>query len=381
VEVGGVTVEKATLHNEEDILRKDLREGDMVVIQRAGDVIPQVVAPLTDLRTGSEAPFHMPENCPSCGTPVVRMPGEVAVRCPNPDCPAKRAEAIKHFVSKGAMDIDGVGDKLVERLLDLGMIRDAADLYRVMAEELADLERLGQRSAENITGAIDASKSRPFARVLWALGIPHVGGENAELLARRFRSMTALREASSEAMSETPGIGPVIAESVWNFFRDPRNADLVDRLATAGVTMELPPEADGDPAGGAAGPLAGKTLVLTGTLPRLSRQQATDIIVAAGGKVSGSVSGKTDYVVAGGEPSRTPLLRPGGRCAAPCGAYAAAGGASRPPAPPGRASWAAPSRTAGTRSVRAWLRPRWLPPNAGPADGHPGPSPYARRAA
>jgi DNA ligase (NAD+) len=299
VEVGGVTVEKATLHNEEDILRKDLREGDMVVIQRAGDVIPQVVAPLTDLRTGSEAPFHMPENCPSCGTPVVRMPGEVAVRCPNPDCPAKRAEAIKHFVSKGAMDIDGVGDKLVERLLDLGMIRDAADLYRVMAEELADLERLGQRSAENITGAIDASKSRPFARVLWALGIPHVGGENAELLARRFRSMTALREASSEAMSETPGIGPVIAESVWNFFRDPRNADLVDRLATAGVTMELPPEADGDPAGGAAGPLAGKTLVLTGTLPRLSRQQATDIIVAAGGKVSGSVSGKTDYVVAG----------------------------------------------------------------------------------
>ena len=299
VEVGGVTVEKATLHNEDDIRRKDLREGDVVIIQRAGDVIPQVVAPLTDLRTGDEQPFHMPADCPSCGTPVVRTPGEVAVRCPNPDCPAKRAEAIKHFVSKGAMDIDGVGDKLVERLLDLGMIRDAADLYRVMAEELADLERLGQRSAENITGAIDASKSRPFARVLWALGIPHVGGENAELLARRFRSMTALREASSEAMSETPGIGPVIAESVWNFFRDPRNADLVDRLATAGVTMELPPEADGDPAGGAAGPLAGKTLVLTGTLPRLSRQQATDIIVAAGGKVSGSVSGKTDYVVAG----------------------------------------------------------------------------------
>jgi DNA ligase (NAD+) len=301
VEVGGVTVEKATLHNEDDIRRKDLREGDVVIIQRAGDVIPQVVAPLTDLRTGDEQPFHMPENCPSCGTAVVRTPGEVAVRCPNPDCPAKRAEAIKHFVSKGAMDIDGVGDKLVERLLELGMIRDAAGLYDLTPEELAALERLGQKSAENITGAIQASKTRPFARVLWALGIPHVGGENAELLVRRFRSMAALREATPEAISDTPGIGPVIAESVWNFFRDPRNSDLVDRLAAAGVTMEMPePQGgEGEGAGRAAGPLAGKTLVLTGTLPTLSRQQATDLITAAGGKVAGSVSPKTDYVVVG----------------------------------------------------------------------------------
>jgi DNA ligase (NAD+) len=299
VEVGGVTVEKATLHNEEDIQRKDLREGDMVIIQRAGDVIPQVVAPLTDLRSGAEVPFHMPEHCPSCGTAVVRTPGEVAVRCPNPDCPAKRAEAVKHFVSRGAMDIDGVGDKLVERLLELEMIRDAADLYRLEAQALAGLERLGQKSAENITGAIEASKARPFARVLWALGIPHVGGENAELLARRFRNMAALRDASQEAISETPGIGPIIAESVRGFFRDPRNTDLVDRLAAAGVTMELPPESAAAAAAAAAGPLAGKTLVLTGTLPTLSRQQATDLIVAAGGKVSGSVSSKTDYVVVG----------------------------------------------------------------------------------
>ncbi len=221
------------------------------------------------------------------------------MRCPNPDCPAKRAEAIKHFVSRGAMDIDGVGDKLVERLLEVGMIRDAADLYDLKAEDLASLERLGEKSAENITGAIAASKARPFARVLWALGIQHVGGENADLLARSFRSMAALREASVEEISETPGIGPVIAESVVDFFQDPRNTDLVDRLADAGVTMELPEADTGEGAGRAAGPLAGKSLVLTGTLPSLSRQQATDLIVAAGGKVSGSVSAKTDYVVVG----------------------------------------------------------------------------------
>jgi DNA ligase (NAD+) len=304
VEVGGVTVEKATLHNEDDIRRKDLREGDIVIIQRAGDVIPQVVAPLTDLRTGEEEPFHMPERCPSCGTPVVRTPGEVAVRCPNPDCPAKRAEAIKHFVSKGAMDIDGVGDKVVERLLELGMILDAADLYGLEADGLAELERLGAKSAENIVNAIQASKTRPFSRVLWALGIPHVGGENAELLARRFHSMAALREASQEDISETPGVGPVIAESVWTFFRDPRNVGLVDRLAATGVTMELPAEevrGGSEGAGRAAGPLAGKTLVVTGTLPNLSRQEAIDLITAAGGRVPGSVSAKTDYVVVGEE--------------------------------------------------------------------------------
>jgi DNA ligase (NAD+) len=304
VEVGGVTVEKATLHNEEDIRRKDLREGDMVILQRAGDVIPQVVAPLTDLRTGEEQPFHMPDTCPSCGTPVVRTPGEVAVRCPNPDCPAKRAEAIKHFVSKGAMDIDGVGDKLVERLLESGMIRDPADLYRLEETELAALDRLGAKSAANIVNAVAASKSRPLSRVLWALGIPHVGGENAELLVRRFGSMAALREATREAIGETPGIGPVIADSVWTFFRDTRNADLVDRLTAAGVTMEAPAfDTTGrdEGAGRAAGPLAGKTLVLTGTLPTLSRQEATDLIVAAGGRVTGSVSAKTDYVVVGEE--------------------------------------------------------------------------------
>ena len=240
VEVGGVTVERATLHNEEDIRRKDLREGDMVIIQRAGDVIPQVVAPLTEFRTGDEQPFSMPEDCPSCGTPVVRVPGEVAVRCPNPDCPAKRVEAIKHFVSKGAMDIEGVGDKLVERLVALEMIADPADLYGLEAEQLAALERLGEKSAANIVAAIDGSRTRSLARVLWALGIQHVGGENADLLVRRFGSMAALREASVDEIAETPGIGPIIAQSVWEWFRDPRSEELVRKLEEAGVTMTAP---------------------------------------------------------------------------------------------------------------------------------------------
>jgi DNA ligase (NAD+) len=300
VEVGGVTVEKATLHNEEDIRRKDLREGDMVILQRAGDVIPQVVAPLTELRTGAEVPFSMPSACPACGTAVVRNAGEVAVRCPNPDCPGKLAEAIKHFVSKGAMDIDGVGDKLVERLLALGLIRDAADLYQLKAEQLAGLERLGEKSAANIIAAIAASKARPLARVLFALGILHVGGENAELLVRRFGSIEALRQTIAEEIGETPGIGPVIAGSVWEFFRDSRNLDVVRRLEQAGVTVVS--AAPGEGAATAGGPLSDKTFVLTGTLPSLSREMATDLIAAAGGRVTGSVSAKTDYVVVGDEP-------------------------------------------------------------------------------
>ena len=300
VEVGGVTVERATLHNEEDIKRKDLREGDIVILQRAGDVIPQVVAPLTDLRTGLEKPFRMPEECPSCGTHVVRLLGEVAVRCPNPDCPAKRSEAIKHFVSKAAMDIDGVGEKLVERLQELGFISDAADLYLLSAEGLAGLERLGDKSAAKVIAAIEASKSRPPARVLFALGIPHVGGENAELLIRRFGSVAALGQATAEEISETPGIGPVIAVSIHEYFGDPRSRDLVARLEASG--LKIVEVVETAVPGGATGPLAGKTFVLTGTLPSLSRQEATELIQSVGGRVADSVSAKTDYVVAGESP-------------------------------------------------------------------------------
>lgn len=301
VEVGGVTVERATLHNEEDIRRKDLREGDMVILQRAGDVIPQIVAPLTDLRTGAERPFRMPAECPSCGTPVVRAPGEVAVRCPNPECPAKRSEAVKHFVGKTAMDIDGVGDKLVDRLLELGLIQDPAGLYELTGERLAGLERLGEKSAANIVRAIRDSRERPPARVLFALGIPHVGVENAELLIGRFGSIVKLSEAPVEEIEETPGVGPVIAAAVWRYFRDPRNVDLLSRLQAAGLKISEPaaPEARGGPP---SGPLAGKSLVLTGTLPSLSRDAATAMIRAAGGRVSTSVSAKTDYVVVGDDP-------------------------------------------------------------------------------
>jgi DNA ligase (NAD+) len=302
VEVGGVTVERATLHNEDDIRRKDLREGDMVVLQRAGDVIPQVVGPLTDLRTGAERPFSMPNECPVCGTPVARKLGEVAVRCPNPDCPGKLAEAVKHFVSKGAMDIEGVGDKLVDRLLALGLIRDAADLYRLEADQLAGLERLGDKSAANIIAAIEASRRRPLGRVLLALGIPHVGAENAELLVRRFGSVASLREASQQEIADTPGIGPIIAESIWEFLRDPRSQDLIARLDAAGLSMAAPAKGEGARVEGTGGPLSGQTFVLTGTLPNISREAATESIVAAGGRVGGSVSAKTDYVVVGEAP-------------------------------------------------------------------------------
>jgi DNA ligase (NAD+) len=297
VEVGGVTVERATLHNEEDIRRKDLREGDIVILQRAGDVIPQIVAPLTDLRTGDEKPFRMPDHCPSCGTSVVRVPGEVAVRCPNPDCPAKRSEAIKHFVSKGAMDIDGAGDKLVDRLLELGLISDAADLYLLDVDRLAGLERLGAKSAAKVVGAIRASKERSPARVLWALGIPHVGAENADILMRHFGSIYALSQASTEEISDTPGIGSVIAAGVREYFADPRNQDLMDRLETAGLMISV-----GEEPSTTAAETGAKTFVITGTLPSLTRQQATELIQQAGGRVTDSVSSKTDYVVAGESP-------------------------------------------------------------------------------
>jgi DNA ligase (NAD+) len=211
------------------------------------------------------------------------------------------AETVKHFVSKGAMDIDGVGDKLVDRLLSLGLIRDVADMYSLRVEQLAGLERLGDKSAANIIGAIEASKRRPLSRVLFALGILYVGGENAELLVRRFGTLRALREAPAEEIGDTPGIGPVIARSVWEFFRDPRNLETVRRLEEAGVTVSAPPSAEGGGIGAADGPLSGKTLVLTGTLPTMSRQEAADRIVAAGGRVSSSVSAKTDYVVVGEE--------------------------------------------------------------------------------
>ncbi|MHB8870398.1 MAG: NAD-dependent DNA ligase LigA [Thermoleophilia bacterium] len=300
VVVGGVTVSQATLHNEDDIRRKDLRVGDTVVVQRAGDVIPQVVSPLTDLRTGHEREFTMPHQCPSCHTPVVRAPGEVAVRCPNPDCPAKAVEVLKHFVSRGAMDIEGIGDKLSQRFFELGLVRDAADLYRLTADDLLPLEGFKERAVQNVLEAIEVSKTRPFSRVVFALGIPHVGGQTAELLVGRFPSMEALRTAEAEEIAAVEGVGPVIAESVHSFLRDPRVGDLVERLADAGVRMARETHAGDRHSGG--GPLQDKAFVLTGTLPRLSREEATALIEEAGGRVVGSVSTKTDFVVVGDSP-------------------------------------------------------------------------------
>ncbi|MBI5869516.1 MAG: NAD-dependent DNA ligase LigA [Actinobacteria bacterium] len=311
VEVGGVTVSQATLHNEEDINRKDIREGDWVVIQRAGDVIPQVVGPVIQKRTGEEREFHLPDLCPSCGSHTVRPEGEVVVRCPNKSCPSQIVESIKHFVSKGAMDIDGVGERLVERLYGLGLIENMADLYSLNEEELIGLEtsssvnqqgttvshRLQEKSVANIFTALGDSRGRPFHRVLFALGIRHVGSINAQLLASNFRNIDALMSATPDEISQVEGIGPVIAEAVRDYFAEPHNIETVQRLRQAGLQFEVAAGEESAPK-----PLAGKTFVLTGTLASLGRAEAKEKIEALGGKVSGSVGKGTDYVVAGENP-------------------------------------------------------------------------------
>jgi DNA ligase (NAD+) len=298
VVVGGVVVKLATLHNEDDILRKDIRIGDHVVIQRAGDVIPQVVGPLTARRDGTEKVFAMPANCPACNTPVERVEGEVRHRCPNPNCPSRGLEALRHFVSRGALDVDGVGEKLVARFWELGLVRRPSELYRLTVDDLLPLEGFQRTSAENAIASIDSSRRRSFARVLFGLGIPHVGFVTAEAIARQIGSMDALRTAGVQEIEAVEGVGPIIADAVAAWFADPDHAALVDELRDAGLTMETP-EDERTPA---AGPLVGQSFVLTGTLARRSRDEAAEEIVARGGKVTGSVSKKTSYVVAGEGP-------------------------------------------------------------------------------
>jgi DNA ligase (NAD+) len=298
VVVGGVVVKLATLHNEDDIRRKDIRIGDTVIVQRAGDVIPQVVGPLTATRDGSEREFFMPERCPACDQPVVREAGEAMHRCVNPNCPSRGLEAIKHFVSRGALDIDGVGEKLVGRLWELELVRRPPDLYRLTVENLLPLDGFAEISARNVIASIDASRSRPFPNVIFALGIPHVGYVTAELLAHRFRTMDALRTAGLEEIEEVEGVGPVIAEAVAAWFGDPDHAALVDDLTAAHVAMALAPGEGGEP----DGPLSGLTVVITGTLEAFSRTEAEEAVVARGGKVTSSVSKRTSYVVAGESP-------------------------------------------------------------------------------
>jgi len=298
VQVSGVTVKLATLHNEEDLRRKDVRDGDEVIVMRAGDVIPQVVSPTAKAqkRKGRSKPPGPPAKCPACGTPTVKPEEGVWTICPNrTGCPGQVFQAVKHFV--GAMDIDGLGEENVRRFLSEGLIESFADLYDLTVERLAELEGFAEISARNLVEAIEQSKHQPFHLVLYALGIPGIGYVNARNLARHFRSMDALAAADEEALNGVEGVGPIMAKTVHETLAEERTRELVERLRGYGLEME-----EEGPAPPAEGPLVGKTLVLTGTLPNLTRPEATARIEAAGGKVTGSVSKKTDYVVAGDDP-------------------------------------------------------------------------------
>lgn len=299
VQVAGVTVSRATLHNEDLIRQKDVRVGDYVVIQRAGDVIPEVVRVLQERRTGKEEVFRMPERCPVCGSKVLHQEDEVAVRCTGIACPAQLKELILHFVSREAMDVEGVGPALVTQLVDRGLVKDSADLYFLRREDLLGLERMGEKSADNILNAIKRSKERGLAPLLFSLGIRHVGTRAAEILAEQFGSLEALAEASSEELTAVPEIGPTIAQSIVTFFQQEQTHLVLDKLKKAGVKMEQEM-----PASAQELLLTGKVFVLTGTLPNLTRKEATELIKKHGGKVSSSVSGKTDYLLAGSDPGQ-----------------------------------------------------------------------------
>ncbi len=298
VSVGGVTIKLATLHNEEDILRKDIRPGEDVIVVRAGDVIPQVVSPAPHVAEHADRPPqpHPPERCPFCATKTIKPPDRVFTMCPNRDCPARAWQLLKHFVSRGAMDIEGLGEKQVALLQERGLVRSAGDLYRLSEEQLVELEGFGQISAQNLLAAIESSKERPFARVLFALGIEEVGEVTGRNLAQGFRDIDALLDASPEQIAEIPGIGEKMAASIRSQLDDERMRSLIADLREVGLRFREEGSAPSE------GPLAGRTLVLTGSLPEWSRETATERIMAAGGRITGSVSKKTDYVVAGESP-------------------------------------------------------------------------------
>jgi DNA ligase (NAD+) len=298
VHVGGVTVSTATLHNEEDLARKDVREGDDVVVMRAGDVIPQVVSPKLPRRNPRARKPKPPKECPSCGTPTVKQDGVWTI-CPNrTGCPGQSFQHVKHFVSKGAMDIDGLGEKQAYVFLEKGVIADVADIYDLTEERLVELDRVGETSARNLLAAIDASRRRPFKRVLYALGLPGVGYVTAEALADHFGSIDALREADPEQIEEVEGVGPIMAEQIAENLADEPTWALVEKLKEKGLKLE----ASASERRASGGPLEGKTVVLTGTLPELTREEAAALVKAAGGKVTNSVSKKTDYLIAGDNP-------------------------------------------------------------------------------
>jgi DNA ligase (NAD+) len=295
--VGGVTVTNATLHNEDEARRKDVRVGDTVIVRRAGDVIPEVVAVVPEKRLHKAQLFTMPRHCPVCGAEAVREEGEVDYRCTGGlFCGAQRKQALLHFAQRRAMDIEGLGEKLVDQMVEGNVIKTLPDLYRLGLNALASLERMADKSAQNLLVALEQSKHTTLPRFLFGLGIRHVGEATAKDLARHFGKLDAIMDATVEELLEVPDVGPVVAESIHTFFQQPHNREVVEQLRACGVRWD-----EGAPAARAPKPLAGKTIVLTGTLPTLSRDEAKDLLEAAGAKVAGSVSKKTDYVVAGAE--------------------------------------------------------------------------------
>ncbi len=295
--VGGVTVTNATLHNEDEARRKDVRVGDTVIVRRAGDVIPEVVSVLIEKRVGNPGPFSLPRQCPVCGSDAVREEGEVDYRCSGGlFCGAQRKQALLHFAQRRAVEIEGLGDKLVEQLVDAGVVKTLPDLYRLGLTSLLALDRMAEKSAQNIVAALEKSKRTTLPRFIFGLGIRHVGEATAKELARHFGQLDRIMDASLEALSEVSDVGPVVAQSIRTFFDQPHNREVVEQLRACGVTWE-----ESEPAERAPQPLAGKTFVLTGTFPTLKREDAKALLEAAGAKVAGSVSKKTDYVVAGAE--------------------------------------------------------------------------------
>ena len=302
VRLAGTTVQMATLHNAEEVARKDIRAGDMVLVEKGGDVIPKIVKPIVTLRPTGKAepePFVMSTRCPACDTPLERPAEEVIWRCSNVTCPAKIRRALQHFASRGAMDIEGLGESLVDQLVEKGLVSDFADLYSLTAEALERLERMGTKSAANVMAQLDRSKTNELWRVLYGIGIRHVGERAAQVLARTFGNLDTLMAASTEELEAVSDVGPVVAASLRQFFDESRNQTLFERLRQAGLTMVekvVEPDAVGHHA------LAGKTFVLTGTLESRSRDETRRAIEALGGKVTSSVSKKTSYVVAGENP-------------------------------------------------------------------------------
>jgi DNA ligase (NAD+) len=295
VNIRGVTVSRAALHNEEDIQRKDLRIGDWVLVQRAGEVIPQVVKPIVERRTGAEEVYHLPERCPRCGTPIVRIPDQAMAYCPNTQCPARNYESITHFVSKGAMDLDTIGEKTCLQLIDAGYIQSVADFYSLTRDQLLSLEGIKDKSADNMLAAIEASKHRSLSRLLFGLNIRYMGEKTAQIIAGAFGSMDRLLAASEEEIVGIPGIGPKIGHSVYQWLQDPENRALIERLRQAGVNMTEERQ-------GSDGPLAGQTFLLTGRLQSMTRSAAEEAIKQLGGTIATGVSKSLSHLIVGEDP-------------------------------------------------------------------------------